>query len=118
MKTFKQMHFGLYEGKQVPLETPMVEEADPELNKPKRGGPKKYYVFVKDPKSGNIKKVTFGDPSGDLQVKINDPKARKAYADRHNCDMQKDKTKAGYWSCNLPRYAKQLGLKGGGNYYW
>lgn len=86
------------------------------LNKPKRGGSKAYYVYVRDPKTKNIKKVSFG--SGGLKAKINDPEARKNFASRHNCDQKKDKTKPGYWSCNLPRYAKSLGLSGGGNYYW
>lgn len=122
MKTFKehiQPEFGLYEGKQVPLDMPMVdltEEADKPLNKPQRGGPKKFYVYVKNEK-GNVVKVTFGDTSG-LKAKIDDPEARKSFSARHNCPAQKDKTSAAYWSCNLPRYAKQLGLKGGGNYYW
>ena len=52
MKTFlEHIDFGLYEGKHVPLERPMVdvtEEEDKELNKPKKGGPKKFYVYVKD----------------------------------------------------------------------
>jgi hypothetical protein len=106
-----------YQGQPVPLDCPMVEEKDVELNKPKVGGPKKYYVYVKDPKTGNVKKVTFGDTSG-LKVKLDDKEARKSFAARHNCDQQKDRTKAGYWSCNLPRYAKQLGLSGGGSFYW
>ena len=110
--------FDYYQGQPVPLDCPMMfEEKDVELNKPKVGGPKKYYVYVKDPSTGNVKKVTFGDTSG-LKVKLDDPEARKNFAARHNCDQQKDKTKAGYWSCNLPRYAKQLGLSGGGNFYW
>lgn len=100
--------------------TELGEEAssksDVELNKPKRGGPKKYYVYVKNDK-GNVIKVNFGD-SGDLKSKINDPEARKNFASRHDCANKKDKTKAGYWSCNLPRYADQLGLSGGGNFYW
>ena len=113
--------FAEYEGKPVPLDCPMVESEykgkDVELNKPKAGGPKKYYVYVKDPSTGNIKKVTWGDTTG-LKVKLDDPAARKSFAARHNCDQQKDKTKAGYWACNLPRYAKELGLSGGGNFFW
>jgi hypothetical protein len=110
--------YDMYQGEHVPLDCPMMfEEKDVELNKPKVGGPKKYYVYVKDPKTGNVKKVTFGDTSG-LKVKLSDKDARKSFAARHNCDQQKDRTKAGYWSCNLPRYAKQLGLSGGGNFFW
>lgn len=90
-----------------------------ELNKPKRGGSKKFYVYVKNPKTGKIKKVSFGAKSGggNLAVKLKDPKARKAFADRHNCEQKKDKTSAGYWSCRLPRYAKSLGLSGGGTWW-
>ena len=110
--------FDMYQGQHVALDCPMMfEEKDVELNKPKVGGPKKYYVYVKDPKTGNVKKVTFGDTSG-LKVKLSDKEARKSFAARHNCDQQTDRTKAGYWSCNLPRYAKQLGLSGGGNFFW
>ena len=109
--------FDMYQGQHVPLDCPMIEEKDVELNKPKVGGPKKYYVYVKDPKTGNVKKVTFGDTTG-LKVKLDDKEARKNFAARHNCDQQTDRTKAGYWSCNLPKYAKQLGLSGGGNFFW
>ena len=110
--------FDMYQGQHVPLDCPMMfEEKDVELNKPKVGGPKKYYVYVKDPSTGNVKKVTWGDTTG-LKVKLNDKEARKSFAARHKCDQQKDRTKAAYWACNLPRYAKQLGLSGGGNFYW
>ena len=44
--------------------------------------------------------------------------ARKSFAARHKCDQQKDKTKAAYWACNMPRYADKLGLSGGGNFFW
>lgn len=108
--------FGMYEDKRVPLDIPIEEEEkDPPLNKPKRGGPKKFYVFVRD--GDKIKKVTWGDTTG-LSVKMNNPEARKSFAARHRCDQQKDKTKAAYWACNLPRYAKSLGMSGGGNFYW
>ena len=76
-----------------------------ELNKPKRGGAKKYYVYVKNPSTGNIKKISFGDVSGGLTAKVSNPKARKAFAARHNCKDKKDKTKAGYWACRANRYA-------------
>jgi len=110
--------FDLYEGFEVPLDLPMLDEdEDVELNKPMRGGPKKFYVYVKDPATDNVKKVSFGDTSG-LKVKLNDPAARKSFVARHQCDLKKDKTKPGYWSCRLPYYAKQLGLSGGGNFFW
>ena len=113
--------FAEYKGEKVPLDSPMMEAEsdgkDVELNRPKSGGPKKYYVYVKDPSSGNVKKVSWGDTTG-LKNKMNDPEARKSFAARHNCSDKKDRTKPGYWACNMPRYAKQLGLSGGGNFFW
>jgi nicotinic acid mononucleotide adenylyltransferase len=112
--------FAQYNEEWVPLDCPLMEEEEEEkkeLNKPKRGGPKKFYVFVKDPSSGNVKKVTFGDTTG-LSVKFSDDNARKSFVARHKCSTQNDKTSAAYWSCRLPKYAKQLGLSGGGNFFW
>ena len=88
------------------------------LNKPMRdsSGGKAYKVYVKDPKTKNIKTVRFG--SGGLRAKINDKKARNAFAKRHKCSQKKDKTKASYWSCRLPRYAKLLGLKSNFGGFW
>lgn len=79
------------------------------LNKPFRtpGGPKKFAVYVKTP-GGGVKKVTFGDPN--LRVRNRNKKAAKSFRARHRCDQKKDRTTAGYWSCNVARYAKQLGL--------
>jgi hypothetical protein len=112
--------YGLYEGQFVPIDCPLMEAEykgkEVELNEPKRGGDKKFYVYVKNDK-GNVIKIQFGDTTG-LKAKINDPEARKSFAARHQCDQKKDKTKAGYWSCRLPYYAKQLGLSGGGNFFW
>ena len=88
------------------------------LNKPMRdsSGGKAYKVYVKDPKTGNIKTVRFG--SGGLKAKINNKKARDAFSKRHNCPAKTDKTKASYWSCRLPRYAKLLGLKSNFSGFW
>ena len=113
--------YGVYEGEKVPLDLPMINEAEYRgkkvtLNKPKRGGSKAYYVYVKDPKSGNVKKVSFG--SSGLRAKINNRGAVKSFVARHKCKQKNDKTKAGYWSCRLPRYAKSLGLSGGGGQWW
>jgi hypothetical protein len=71
------------------------------------GGPKKFAVYVKS-KSGGVKKVTFGDPK--LKVKNANKKAAKSFRARHKCSEKKDRTTAGYWSCSIGRYAKQLGL--------
>ena len=92
------------------------EKKDPPIGKPKRGGSKAYYVYVRSPKTKKIKKVSFG--SGGLRAKIKNKKARNAFAARHNCKNKKDRTTAGYWSCNLPRYASQLGLGANQNTFW
>ena len=118
-------HFGLYENQKVPLdfifEEQEIDEADkkkknPPIGKPKRGGSKKFYVYVRKP-GGGIKKVSFGDTTG-LSAKINNPEARRAFAARHDCKNKKDRTKASYWSCRLPRYAKLLGLKSNFSGFW
>ena len=67
------------------------------LNKPTRGDVKKFKVYVKDPKTGNVKKVNFGDPN--MKIKKSNPKRRKSFRARHNCDNPGPKTKARYWSC-------------------
>ena len=115
--------FGRFNGKIVPLDLPMesIEEVNEakygkkkvELNHPMRNtGPgKKYYVYVKNPKTGKIKKVTFGDVKGGLTAKVSDPEARKSFAARHKCSTKKDKTKAGYWSCRLNKYGHLFGGK-------
>jgi hypothetical protein len=119
-------NYGLYEGVKVPLdllllENEELEEAEgkkknPPIGKPKRGGSKKFYVYVRKP-GGGIKKVSFGDTTG-LSAKINNPEARRAFAKRHDCANKKDRTKASYWSCRLPRYASLLGLKGSFSGFW
>ena len=92
------------------------KKKDPPIGKPKRGGSKAYYVYVRDPKTKRVKKVSFG--SGGLRAKINNPKARRAFAARHKCSQKTDRTKPSYWSCRLPRYAKALGLGANKNTYW
>jgi hypothetical protein len=92
------------------------KKKNPPIGKPKRGGSKKFYVYVRKP-GGGIKKVSFGDTTG-LSAKINNPEARRAFAKRHDCANKKDRTKASYWSCRLPRYAKLLGLKSSFSGFW
>ena len=67
------------------------------LNKPMKGDVKKSKVYVKDPKTGNVKKVNFGDPN--MKIRKSNPKARKSFRARHNCKNPGPKTKARYWSC-------------------
>ena len=118
--------FGEYNGIKVPLDLPLTEEflnealeeekKQPAIGKPKRGGSKKFYVYVRD--KGKVKKVSFGMAGGGLRAKLNNPKARQAFSNRHNCPQKKDRTKASYWSCRLPRYAKLLGFKTTFSGYW
>ena len=83
------------------------------LNKPMRssGGGKKYKVYVKNPKTGRVKKISFGDAG--LKTKSSNKKRAKSFAARHNCEKKNDKMKAGYWACRLPRY----GLVKGGKWW-
>lgn len=69
------------------------------LNKPYRnptGSRKKFKVYVKNEK-GNVVKVQFGDPN--MEIRRDNPKARKSFRARHNCANPGPKTKARYWSC-------------------
>jgi len=83
-----------------------TEKKTPPIGKPKRGGSKKFYVYVRN--KGKVKKVSFGDTTG-LSTKINNPKARRAFAARHKCGTGEPRTSARYWSCRIGRYWKQLG---------
>lgn len=79
------------------------------LNKPMKGDRKKYKVYVKDPKTGNVKKVEFGDPN--MSIKRDNPERRKAFRSRHGCDdpsVPKPKTKAKYWACKFWQKSKTV----------
>ena len=69
------------------------------LGKPTTGDVKKFKVYVKDPKTGNVKKVNFGDPN--MEIKRDNPERRKNFRARHNCADKTDRTKAGYWACRF-----------------
>lgn len=103
-----------FEGTQVPLDLPMQAEQmseakykgkEVELGKPKRGGDGKSYVYVRNPKTGKVKKVSFGssmpDAMGDSEAAR---KRRKSFGDRHDCANKKDRTKAGYWACRATKF--------------
>ena len=117
----------VFEGINIPLDYPLSEEEllveavkagkKVAIGKPKRGGSKKFYVYVKKP-NGKIKKVSFGMAGGGLRAKLNNPQARRAFAARHDCKNKTDRTKASYWSCRLPRYAKLLGFKTTFSGFW
>ena len=77
------------------------------LNKPMAGDVKKSKVYVRDPKTGNVKKVNFGHGGKTakrlgqktMKIKKSNPARRKSFRARHNCDNPGPKTKARYWSC-------------------
>ena len=74
-----------YHGREVPL------------GKKMSGDVKKYKVYVRNPKTGNIKKVNFGDPN--MRIKKSNPARRRSFRARHNCANPGPRTKARYWSC-------------------
>ena len=84
-----------YRGRKVPL------------GKPMRGDVKKFKVYVKDPKTGNVKKVNFGHGGTSakragqktMSIKKSNPARRKSFRARHNCSNPGPRTKARYWSC-------------------
>jgi hypothetical protein len=81
----EQIHEAQYQGREVPLGRPM------------RGDVKKFKVYVKDPGTGNVKKVNFGDPN--MRIKKSNPARRRSFRARHNCKTPGPRTKARYWSC-------------------
>ena len=74
------------------------------LGKPMQGDVKKFKVYVKDPKTGNVKKVNFGHGGSSVKgkamsIKKSNPARRRSFRARHNCDNPGPRTKARYWSC-------------------
>ena len=67
------------------------------LGKPMQGDVKKFKVYVRDPKTKNVKKVNFGDPN--IRIKKSNPARRRSFRARHNCASPGPRTKARYWSC-------------------
>jgi len=87
-----------------------------QLGKIMKGDVKKFKVYVKDPKSGNVKKVNFGHGGSSakakgektLSIKRNKPSRQKSFLARHKCDTAKDRTSARYWSCKAWRRGTNL----------
>ena len=106
---YKQIGMKKKGGKQVPNCVPEAkyQGRTVKLNKPTAGDVKKSKVYVKDPKTGNVKKVNFGHGGTSakkagqktMKIKKSNPKRRKSFRARHNCDNPGPKTKARYWSC-------------------
>jgi hypothetical protein len=91
----EEMSEAEYQGRKVPL------------GKPMRGDVKKFKVYVRDPKTGNVKKVNFGHGGTSakragqktMKIKKSDPARRRSFRARHNCDNPGPRTKARYWAC-------------------
>tara|TARA_A100001011_G_scaffold144936_1_gene153058 strand:- start:109 stop:720 length:612 start_codon:yes stop_codon:yes gene_type:complete len=114
--------FAEYNGSQVPLDMPfsyddIIKESakkkkkkkkkNPPLGKPKRGGSKKFYVYVRC--NGKIKKISFGSPN--MPLRVSEPDRRRSFVARHKCKQKKDRCTAGYWSCRIGRYPHLTGAK-------
>jgi hypothetical protein len=116
-------------GEIIPLDFPMLNDATiseaeykgkkVSLGKPTKntGGGKKYKVYVRNPKTGNVKKITYGDSKGGLKGNWNNAEARKSFAARHNCKDKKDRTKAGYWACRAHKDFKDFGKNVPGRFW-
>ena len=74
------------------------------LNKPQRnsGSGGKFVVYVRNQKTGNIKRITFG--ARGMTTGLRNPARRKSFAARHRCARKKDKLASGYWACRIGRY--------------
>jgi hypothetical protein len=81
---------GEYEGRKVKLEDPFRLPS---------GSSKKFGVYVRNPDTGNVVMVKFGDPN--MEIKRDDDERRKNFRARHNCDNPGPKTKARFWSCRM-----------------
>lgn len=88
LSSISEQKEGEYEGRKVKLEDPFRLPS---------GSKKKFGVYVRNPDTGNVIKVTFGDP--DMEIKRDDPARRRSFRARHKCSEQTDKTTAAYWSC-------------------
>jgi len=112
--------FGIYEGERVPLDFPTWDEGT--VNEAKYKGREvqlgtkgakrsggRAHVYVRDPKSGKVKKISFGSGMPDAMGDSPKHKARrKSFAARHGCAKNKNKMSASYWAC---RSTKMFGRK-------
>ena len=83
------------------------KKKNPPLGKPKRGGSKKFYVYVRC--KGKVRKISFGSP--DMPLRISEPDRRRSFVARHKCKEKKDRCTAGYWACRVGRYPHLTGAK-------
>jgi hypothetical protein len=104
VKGIGEVYLGLiqeeYESDEQLLSEAVYKGRKVQLGKRMRGelsGKKKFYVFVRNPKTGKVKKITFGQKG--VKIKKNNPERRRSFRARHKCSQQKDRLSAAYWSC-------------------
>ena len=110
-----------YEDQEVMLDVPFyygdwdLDEAEykgrkVDLNKPFRtsGGPRKFAVYTKNG-DGKVVIVRFGQPG--MKIRNDDPAASRSFRARHRCHDPGPRWKPRWWSCNVVRYRKLLGIK-------
>jgi len=98
---YGMLHYNLDDD---PMDEAEYQGRKVKLGKPMQGDVKKFKVYVKDPKTGNVKKVNFGHGGSSVKgkamsIKKSNPARRKSFRARHNCDNPGPRTKARYWSC-------------------
>ena len=101
---YEQYGVMYYNDDDDPIDEAEYQGRTVKLGKPMQGDVKKFKVYVKDPKTKNVKKVNFGHGGSSVKgkamsIKKNNPKRRKSFRARHNCDNPGPRTKARYWSC-------------------
>lgn len=107
---------GTYKKKEVILDVPFelneseYQGREVDLNKPFRtpNAPRKFAVYTKNGE-GKVIMVRFGQPG--MRIKNYDKEASKSFRARHRCEDPGPRWKPRWWSCNVHRYHKLLGLK-------
>lgn len=96
MPTARDSISPIHDGQEEEVDEAKYHGREVPLGKPMKGDVKKSKVYVKGP-NGNVVKVNFGDPN--MKIKKSNPKRRKSFRARHNCDNPGPRWKARYWSC-------------------
>ena len=101
-----ELHFGIQEASSEILGEAEYRGRKVSLGKPFRtpSGPKKFSVYVKNPK-GNVVKVNFGHKGEGgkktMKIKKSNAARRKSFRARPRCGTPGPRHKARYWSCRF-----------------
>jgi hypothetical protein len=110
--------YDLFEGKKVPLDLPMINEAvyrgqNVILDRPQKiKDTTKFFVFVRNPRTKRVNKVRFGSGLGGwmhLPTEMHNPETRSKMSEKMKCPQRFDKMTAVYWTCRLPQFWYWLG---------